>query len=99
MGLSAGLRSNPSLGWVRNIERQKTNINFHQEVNYDASSSFTVLWSLVRALRPNVILRDFKTFIANLGPDLQMYGNHTMGASLAGCGSYHIQIQDTDFKF
>ncbi|KAF7770914.1 hypothetical protein Agabi119p4_6888 [Agaricus bisporus var. burnettii] len=99
MGLSAGSRSNPSLGWVRNIERQKKNINFHQEVNYDASSSFAVLWSLVRALLPNVILHDFETFIANLGPDLRMDGNHTMDASLLGRGSYHIQMQDANFKF
>lgn len=99
MGLSAGSRSNPSLGWVRNIEREKKNVNFHQEVNYDASSSFAILWSLVRSLLPETIIRDFELFIETLGPDLRMDGDQTMGASSAGQGCYCIQIEDAEFKF
>ncbi|XP_006461603.1 hypothetical protein AGABI2DRAFT_70749 [Agaricus bisporus var. bisporus H97] len=99
MGLSAGSRSNSKLGWVRNIERQKQNTSLHEQVDYDTSSSFAVLWSLARSLLPATIIEDFDKFIESLGPDIRMDGNGKMGVDASGKGAYHIKIKETDYEF
>ncbi|KAF7761772.1 hypothetical protein Agabi119p4_9764 [Agaricus bisporus var. burnettii] len=100
MGLSAGSRKRHKLGWVRNIRKAKSDTEMHHRVDYDASSAFAVLWSLVRSLLPDdPILNDFQKFIGLLGSDVRMDGNHTMDADSEGRGTYHIQIGDKDFVF
>ncbi|XP_006457687.1 hypothetical protein AGABI2DRAFT_45050, partial [Agaricus bisporus var. bisporus H97] len=67
--------------------------------NYDASSSFAILWSLARSLLPPAIIEDFNYFIQSLGPNLHMDGNGTMAANTPGKGLYHIDTGDFNFKF
>jgi hypothetical protein len=67
-------------------------VALHEAVEYDASSSFAILWSLACALFPNTIIDDFAHFIETLAPNLQMDAKSLMVADLAGKGTCYIDI-------
>jgi hypothetical protein len=84
---------------VHNIECQRSNTALHEQVDYNASSSFAILWSLVHALLPDVIFDNFNDFIQSLGPDVRMDGNGALDSDATGKGTYHIKFGNLDFVF
>lgn len=92
MGLSAGSLSRSSLGWVRNVIRQKKNLPLHEKINCEASSAFAILWGLLRTLMPDVIVDDFENFMEDIGPKYRMDGNGKMSNRGDGFGTYEIKF-------
>lgn len=91
MGLSAGALSRTILGWVRNITKDKKNLEKQEQINIDASSAFAVLWGLARTLLLPEIVNDFKHWLETIGSKYWMDGNGTMGTG-DGRGKWGIAL-------
>lgn len=98
MGLSAGALSRTILGWVRNITKDKKNLEKHDQINIDASSAFAVLWGLLRTLLLPEIVNNFNEWLQKIGPKYRMDGNNTMGSG-DGRGNWGISLGRRRFEF
>jgi hypothetical protein len=67
VGVSAGARSNPSFGWVRNIRSKELSGKLVDELDRKTAHAFSLLWMLIRRRLPDEVSDDLVTWLAESG--------------------------------
>ncbi|KAF8218919.1 hypothetical protein L208DRAFT_1048983, partial [Tricholoma matsutake] len=66
-GVSAGARSKPTIGWVKNIKSKKLSDQFVDCLDERPAHAFSLLWMLICRRLPNELSDDILTWLAETG--------------------------------
>ena len=94
IGYTSGARSNPQLGWARNLLGRHTEVAVSQFM-YNYSSVFALFWNIIRNQLPEEINSDFKTWLQANG----MVRMNTMGSQDDTKGVYSVKCGDDAYEF
>ena len=67
VGISAGARSKPTLGWVKNISSKRLSDDFVDDLDQKTAHAFSLLWMLIRRRLPNEVSDDLVTWLTESG--------------------------------
>ena len=96
MGYSAGARSKPSFGWVRNLERKnELTPEFLASVDYQTSCLFALAWNICRAQLPKEVMDEWVQWIESTQLPRMDAGVHMAGTH----GDYQIHIGEHTTTF
>lgn len=94
IGYTAGARSDPELGWARNLLRKQTGATVDR-LMYESSSAFAVFWNILRNQLPKEVNDDFETWLK----DNEMVRMDTKGRQDSTQGEYTVKYGDDTFVF
>jgi len=94
IGYTAGSRSNPSLGWARNLEGKKTEAAV-TKLTFESSSVFALFWNILRQQLPEEIIEDFNAWLK----EHEMVRMDTSGSQDRTEGMYTVEYGDLKFEF
>ncbi|KAF8231582.1 hypothetical protein L208DRAFT_1211526, partial [Tricholoma matsutake] len=66
-GVSAGSRSKPTIGWVKNIKSKKLSDQFVNRLDEKTAHAFSLLWMLIHRRLPDELSDDILTWLAETG--------------------------------
>lgn len=94
IGYTAGSRSDPKLGWARNLlgKQPDTAVN---RMMYESSSVFALFWNILRQQLPEEITEDFDKWLG----DNDMVRMDTKGSQDTAEGMYTVQYGDEKYEF
>lgn len=67
VGISAGARSKPAIGWVKNINSKQLSEDFVDDLDRKTAHAFSLFWMLIRNRLPDELSDDLVTWLAETG--------------------------------
>ena len=99
LGISAGSRSKPSIGWVRNILSNLVSDSEVDKLDRESAHIFSLFWMLIRKRLPEKVSDDLVTWLTETGI-------HRMSKDILGgfknaddFGEMELNIGDSLFSF
>jgi hypothetical protein len=94
IGYTAGSRSNPQLGWARNLLWKQTDVAKNQ-LMYESSSVFALVWNILRNQLPDEVNGSFEQWLQGE----EMVRMDTMGSQDVVKGTYTVKYGDETYEF
>jgi hypothetical protein len=94
IGYTCGARSDPELGWARNL-LGKPSDEAVTRMMYESSSVFALFWNMVRNQLPEEIVNDFDAWLK----EHEMVRMDTKGSQESAQGMYTVELGDMKFEF
>ena len=94
IGYTSGARSDPQLGWARNLLGKQADTAVTR-LMYESSSVFALFWNLLRNQMPEEVIGDFDEWLNRH----EMVRMDTLGSQDSAEGTYTVGHGDMKFEF
>ena len=99
VGISAGARSKPTIGWVKNISSRRLSNDFINDLDRRTAHAFSLFWMLIRRRLPDEVSDDLVTWLAESGI-YRMNKEAVRGLrELNDKGEIELEIEGNSFNF